>query len=111
MSTSPAMQEFLCILRPTRPAMVDSATEREQQIVGEHFQYLKRLCDEGTAVIAGRTLGEGEKTIGMWVMRARDEAHARALAHADPCIVHNVMTAEVRRFGIALLHTPRSASA
>jgi uncharacterized protein YciI len=110
MSDANTPREFLCILRPARPQMVDHATDREKQIVGEHFEYLKRLCDEGTAVIVGRTIGEGERTIGIWIMRARDEAHARELAEGDPCIVHNVMTAEVRPFSIALHHTCKPQS-
>ena len=60
--------------------------------------------------LVGRTIGEGERTIGIWVMRARDEAHAQELAGADPCIVHKLMTAEVRPFAIALMHSQKPQS-
>ena len=97
------MGQFLYRLQPTRPAMLaEGPTEREASVVAEHFAYLTRLRDEGTVLMAGRTLTEDEHAFGIVVLEAADEEAARGLMNDDPAVREGVMTAEVYPYRIAL---------
>lgn len=95
--------QFLYRLRPTRVAMLaEGPGAREAEILGRHFAYLKRLCDEGVVELAGRTLEGDERTFGLVVLRAASEAQARSLMQSDPAVKEGVMSAELFPFRIAL---------
>ena len=100
----PELKEFLYLLRPARPDILTTGpTPAEKEVVGEHFDHLKLLCDLGTVVIAGRTTTEDERAFGLCILRAKDEAAAREIMSGDPAIVKGVMTAELFPFRIAML--------
>lgn len=92
---------WLLVLRPTRIEMPFDPTEDENRIVGEHFEYLQRLRDEGKLVLAGPSPVPGDP-IGIGVFDLEDEAEVRAIVAADPAVVNGVMTAEVRPFRISV---------
>jgi uncharacterized protein YciI len=97
------MPHFLYRLRVTRVGMLtEGPTEREAAVVGEHFQRLKKLTEEGVVLVAGRTLNNDERTIGIVVFEAGSEAEASAIMKADPCVAQGVMTADLFPFGVAL---------
>jgi uncharacterized protein YciI len=49
--------EFLYKIQPTRLEMLtEGPTAEEAAIVSQHFAYLKGLTEEGSVVLAGRTL-------------------------------------------------------
>lgn len=96
----------LIILRPTRAEMLTvGPTEDEMRIVSEHFQYYKRLVEEGQALIVGRTQENTAETLGLAIVHAPDLESAIELAYADPAVTHGVMKAEVRPYSIALFGT------
>ena len=71
------MQEFLYRIKPVRLGMLtEGPTEREAEIVSEHFSYLERLVAEGIVLMAGRTLNTDERTFGIVVFLAESEARA-----------------------------------
>lgn len=92
--------EFLCTLRPVRPAMPDDPTPEERDAVGAHFAYYQSLRDRGVLVLAGRTT-EPPYT-GVFVFRAESEDHARAIVDTDPAVARSVMTATLQPFRTAL---------
>jgi uncharacterized protein YciI len=95
--------QFLYRVVPTRLAMLtEGPTERESSIVREHFQYLARLVEEGVVFVVGRTQTNDEKTFGIAIFEAQDEAAARALMEDDPAVKHGVMRAELFPYRIAL---------
>lgn len=97
-------REFVYLLRPARRDMlVTGATEREQRVVGEHFRYLRALCDRGEVVLAGRSTTEDERVFGVCIFRAPDDTGARALVDGDPAVAQGVMTAELFPFRIAMV--------
>jgi uncharacterized protein YciI len=98
------MMLWLNTLRPTRLEMLtDGPTEREQRIVGEHFDYWQALVAKGDALLVGRTQDTGAHTVGISVFEAPDEASAIALCQADPTVREGVMTSAVQPYRIALL--------
>ena len=97
------MPQFLYRLQPTRLGMLtDGPTEQEAHVVGEHFAYLNRLTEEGTVLMAGRTLNADENTFGIAVLVAATAEEVEALMRNDPAVKHGVMRAELFPFRIAL---------
>jgi uncharacterized protein YciI len=63
----------------------------------EHFRYLLGLHQAGALQLAGPFAGE---TGGAAVLRARDDAAARALLQADPAVAAQVFDFELRRWSL-----------
>jgi uncharacterized protein len=100
------MPQFLYRLQPTRLGMLtDGPTEQEARVVGDHFAYLSRLTDEGTMLMAGRTLDADENAFGIAVLVAATAEEAEAVMRKDPAVEHGVMRAELFPFRIALWST------
>jgi uncharacterized protein len=77
-------------------------SDRENSIVGEHFQQLKMLRDEGTVKLAGRTLTMDEDGFGIVIIEAESDSDARNLMENDPAVKKGIMTATLFPFHIAL---------
>jgi uncharacterized protein YciI len=92
---------FLVLLRPVREEMPLEPTDEESRIVGEHYDYLTALRDEGKLVVAGPSIVPGD-TIGIGVLTVDDEDEVRAIVAADPAVSSGVMTAEIRPMRIAV---------
>jgi len=99
----PIVPQYIYRIRPTRVAMLsDGPTEREAQIVGQHFAYLQRLTEAGQVLMAGRTLTADERAFGVVVFTAASELLAQQLVDDDPAVRHGVMQAELLPFRVAL---------
>lgn len=82
--------------------LAEGPTEREARIVGQHFEYLRRLVDEGIVLMAGRTLNTDESAFGIAIFVADSPEAAEALMRADPAVAQGVMSAELFPYRIAL---------
>lgn len=101
------MPQFLYRIQPTRLGMLsDGPTEREAGIVGEHFAYLSRLTEQGTVLMAGRTLNADEQAFGIAVLVAGTSAEAARIMSDDPAVKLGVMRAELFPFRVALWSKP-----
>jgi uncharacterized protein YciI len=99
--------EWIYVVRPTRPAMLqEGLTARERAVVEAHAAYLRELAARGVAVLFGRTDTTDERTFGLVVFRAPSEAAARATMAADPAIAGGVMRGEL--FPYRIVHPPRA---
>jgi len=97
------VSEFIYVIRPTRPAMIDAGpTEREAAVVAEHFRYLERLAGDGVVRLAGRTLAAGAETFGIVILAAGSPEAAAAIMRDDPAVREGVMRAELSPFRVAL---------
>jgi uncharacterized protein YciI len=95
---------YLYRIQPTRPAMLtEGPTEAEAAIVGQHFNYLKGLTEQGVVVLAGRTLNTDPSSFGIIILRADGEATARSIMEHDPAVRQGVMRAELFPYRIALM--------
>jgi uncharacterized protein len=56
----------------------------------------------GQVILAGRTLEEGAKTIGLVIFEALNEEEATAFMKADPAVMAGVMTAELHPYRVAV---------
>ena len=102
--------QYLYRLRPTRPAMLsEGPTAEEQRVVGEHFAHLKHLAEQGTVILAGRTLNADPTAFGLVIFTAASEEAALALMRADPAVRQGVMAAELFPYRFALLNPGAAA--
>jgi uncharacterized protein YciI len=95
---------FLYKIQPVRPEMLTvGASPEEDQIISEHFAYLKGLTDKGIVFLAGRTLNTDPTSFGIVIFTASSEQAARQIMHNDPAVKQQVMRAELFPFRLALL--------
>lgn len=79
-------------------------TPKEQATVGEHFQRLIKMKDQGIIVLAGRTEYEvnNSEMMGLVIFYAKDDAAALQFMMEDPAVKNNIMLAKVHPYGIAV---------
>jgi uncharacterized protein YndB with AHSA1/START domain/uncharacterized protein YciI len=93
--------QFAYYIRPARETFVQDATEEENRIVGEHFEYLRRLLNERRLVMAGRTLEDYPS--GIVVFEAESAEAAEKIMRDDPAVAAGVFKSEVHPFRVALI--------
>ena len=99
-----APQHFLAVLRLVERLRVASGwTKADEDAVEQHFRRLQEAAQAGTVLFAGRTDEPFDVTIGLVVFQAADLAAAKAWAEADPTVVRDVMTVEVRPYRLAVM--------
>ncbi len=86
----PEFQHYFIQLHPVRPAMAYDMTEREQEVMGEHFEYLKKLTQQGIVLLAGPVFGD--PVFGLVVVKASSEDEAKAIGNNDPSVIQGVNT-------------------
>ncbi|MCY4072542.1 MAG: YciI family protein [Chloroflexi bacterium] len=100
------MPTYLYKIQPVRPAMLSEGPSAEEtQITNEHFEYLRAQMEEGTLILAGRTLNSDYSSFGIAIFNARDDAHMQQLTEADPGVAKRLFRAEWYPYRIAL-HEP-----
>jgi uncharacterized protein YciI len=95
---------YLYVLR-LAPRLHDQKawTDADNAAVGRHFARLKQGVEAGQVILAGRTNEPLDKTFGLVIFEADDEAAARAFMEADPAVVSGQMTATLHPYAVALL--------
>lgn len=103
------MPQYIYRIQPTRLAMLTDSTPEEDRIVSEHFAYLKRLMEEGVLILAGRTLNTDERSFGIAIFNAADEATMQAITEGDPAVRAGVFRAEWFPYRVALIREANAA--
>ena len=67
-----------------------------------HFNRFKEAIQSGQLILAGRTQEPGNRTFGIAIFVAADEAAARKFMEDDPAVVAGLMIAELHPFAVAL---------
>lgn len=100
-----AMEQFLYRIQPVRHEMLTKgATEIEARIVSEHFNYLKRLTDDGVVILAGRTQNTDYSSFGIVLFKAETLEAAREIMLNDPAVKNNVFRAELYPYKTSLFN-------
>jgi uncharacterized protein YciI len=103
-AAKPALKTFLIILRlPPRLHDEHAWSDADKAATGAHFARLKAATDAGQVILAGRTAEPLDRTQGLVIFTAADEAAAREFMNADPCVAAGVMTATLHPYDLALL--------
>jgi uncharacterized protein YciI len=83
--------------------LIEGPTNKEAEIVSQHFSYLKDLTEQGIVFLAGRTLNNDYSSFGIVIFRALSEEEAKHIMNEDPAVKNRIMRAELYPFNIALL--------
>jgi uncharacterized protein YciI len=99
----PGKQEFIYVLRLV-PRLHDDKnwTKEDNAALHQHFSRFQEATKSGQLILAGRTKEPGDKTFGIAIFRASDEAAAKKFMESDPAVVAKLMTAELHPFAVAL---------
>jgi uncharacterized protein YciI len=99
-------KQFIYVLKLV-PRLYDDKnwTKEDNAVLERHFTRLQEAAKSGQLILAGRTKEPGDKTFGIAIFKASDEAIARAFMEADPTVSAGLMTAELHPFAVALEHT------
>lgn len=96
-------KQFIYVLRLVPRLHSDSAwTKDDEAALSRHFARFKRATETGELILAGRTPEPGDKTFGIAIFEATDEAAARKFMEGDPAVAAGLMTAELHPFAVAL---------
>lgn len=100
-------KSFYCYILKLNPAFYrkEDWTEKEAELVGIHFNYLKELTEKGILFLAGRTVNEPmtEKDLGIAILETESKEEAGNYMRNDPAVKGGLMTAELFKFSLALL--------
>jgi uncharacterized protein YciI len=96
---------FIYVLRLV-PRLYDDKkwTKEDKAVLDRHFIRFQEAIKSGQLILAGRTKEPGDKTFGIAIFRASDEAAARAFMKADPAVSAGLITAELHPFAVAFEH-------
>ncbi len=96
-------KQFIYVLHLVSRLYDDKAwTEQDKAAVDRHSVRSREATKSGQIVLAGRTREPGDKTFGIVIFEATDEAAAQKFMEEDPAVVAGVMTAELHPFAVAL---------
>lgn len=96
-------KQFIYVLRLVPRLHSDAAwTKDDNAALARHFARFQEAIKTGQLILAGRTSEPGDKTFGIAIFEAADEAAARKFMEADPAVVGGQMTAELHPFAVAL---------
>ena len=78
--------------------------QKDQAIVGEHFQRLVKYKTDGVVVLAGRTELplDNPEMMGLVIFYAKDEKEALQFMMDDPAVKSKIMQAKVYPYGLAV---------
>jgi uncharacterized protein YciI len=97
---------YVYVFDPIRPELItdpDSWTEEDVQIGERHAIYLKQAAEDGTVLLAGRSLdGIGPAVV---IIETESEIEARKFMEADPFVAEGLMRARLHPFRAAFMRT------
>lgn len=103
----PEAKAFLILMRLTPKYHEGEAwTDADDAVVRSHFTRLQEAAGRGQVILAGRTTEPLDRTMGLVVFTAPDEAAAREFMTQDPCVVAGIMTATLHPYSLAILGKP-----
>lgn len=96
-------KEFIYVQRLV-PRLYDGQkwTQEDNATSDHHFIRFQEAMKSGQLILAGRTQEPGDKTFGIAIFRASDEAAARKFMESDPAVVAKLMTAELHPFSVQM---------
>jgi uncharacterized protein YciI len=96
-------KQFIYVLRLVPRLHADANwTPQDEKVLQHHFVRFQEAIKAGQLILAGRTSESGDKTFGIAVFQAKDEAAARKFMEEDPAVAGGLMTAELHPFTVAL---------
>ncbi|WP_409252752.1 YciI family protein [Bacillus sp. SCS-153A] len=82
-------------------------TEKDNEIVARHFDYLQKMLNSNKLILAGKTKGIDANTFGIVIFESGTEEEALSLMKGDPAVQEGIMTAELFPYQVALMQEAR----
>ena len=99
-------KQFIYVLRLVPRLHDDKAwTKEDEAVLQRHLERFKEATKTGQLILAGRTMEPGDKTFGIAIFEAADDAAAKTFAEADPAVAGGLMTVQVHPFAVVLQRT------
>ncbi len=101
------MQHYIYILKlNAQYKKEETRNEAINEIIGAHFEYLKKHVEEGVAQLVGKTdyKNDHPDNIGMVIFLADNEAAAKEIMNNDPAVKNGIMNAILHPFRLALIN-------
>jgi uncharacterized protein YciI len=96
-------KQFIYVLRLVPRLHVDANwTKDDEPALERHVARFKEAVKAGQLILAGRTMEPGDKTFGIAIFEAADEAAAQKFMEGDPAVAAGLMTAELHPFAVVL---------
>ncbi|PYJ29717.1 MAG: hypothetical protein DMF24_05110 [Verrucomicrobia bacterium] len=96
-------KQFIYALRLVPRLYADANwTPQDKKVLRHHCARFQDATKAGQLILAGRTSESGDKTFGIAIFQAEDEAAARKFMEEDPAVAGGLMTAELHPFTVAL---------
>lgn len=96
------MRQFVYFCVPCRATFLEDATEEENEIVEQHFQYLQNLLAKKRLILGGRCQ---DGPPGIVVFEAESDQAAKEVVDNDPAVKAGIFTAELRPYRVALMRS------
>jgi uncharacterized protein YciI len=98
------MEQFIYVLK-LRPDLLDEKawTEKEENIVSDHFNRLKKDTETGKVILAGRTTNSDPTQFGIVIFIDDSWDSAMEYMNSDPAVNQGVMTASLYPYRVALM--------
>jgi len=104
-SQSEKPKQFIYVLHLVPRLYADASwTDEDRKVLQRHFVRFQEAIKAGKLILAGRTSESGDKTFGIAIFEAKDEAAARKFMEEDPAVAVGLMTAELHPFRVVLEH-------
>lgn len=102
-SKSEKPKQFIYVLHLVARLYDDKSwTKEDSAVIERHFTRFQQAIKSGQLILAGRTKESGDRTFGIAIFQAPDEAAARKFMEEDPAVAGGLMTAELHPFAVAL---------
>jgi uncharacterized protein len=75
--------------------LTKGSNQVESRVISDHFNYLKRLAEDGIVILAGRTQNTDYSSFGIVLFKAETIEAAREIMLNDPAVKNNVFRAEL----------------
>ncbi|GAG53907.1 unnamed protein product [marine sediment metagenome] len=99
------INHFYAIIRPYRQDFITNPNKEEEEIMVDHFNYLKSLMNQKKLFLAGPTLIP-EDPFGLVIFETENEDEAKELLDNDPSVKAGIQEiADFRPIRLSLIKT------
>ena len=92
-------KQFVVHLVGTRPNWPDDMTKEEEQVMGQHFLFLKDLTEKKICLMAGPCMG---LRVGLVILETESKEQAIKIMEKDASVLAGLHTLEVYDFHLSL---------
>ncbi len=94
--------QYIYFIRSPKENFAETMTAEEAEIMGVHFEYLKKQMDCGRLILAGP---ETSGKFGICILNASSEDEAHEIMMNDPAVKSGIVKPELFHFRVSLINS------